>query len=260
MPLTDKLRAAVFARDKAICAFSGLSVWMLDYGATPFSHSDWPDHVVPRSRGGRDTIDNLVCASYFYNGKKSNNGRDRDYLFRDGRPSPTFLYRHGELSESQAKLLADHASITEADWYFNRALFNMNVALVDEAVGAKAKRGRHYWLRSAYRRLLSWRSLSGSSSTDSFVRRRLVRFSTSPDVQLMLSIGSADEDDLRRIYQRLLAHYRANDDVLDLFVAADGHRARVEVIKTSSRRPFVTTSLLSILRRNTARLMHISAG
>src|SRR5215211_6133145 len=47
MPLTDKLRAAVFARDKGICAFSNLSVWMLDYGTAPFGHPDWADHIKP---------------------------------------------------------------------------------------------------------------------------------------------------------------------------------------------------------------------
>ena len=42
MPLTDKLRAAVFARDKGICAFSGLSLWLLDYGTSPIGQGDWP--------------------------------------------------------------------------------------------------------------------------------------------------------------------------------------------------------------------------
>jgi 5-methylcytosine-specific restriction endonuclease McrA len=62
--MNDALRAAVFARDKAICSFSGLSVWYLDHGTAPFSHADWVDHVKPKSRGGKDTLENLVCA-YF---------------------------------------------------------------------------------------------------------------------------------------------------------------------------------------------------
>ena len=36
MGLTDNLRAAVFARDKAVYSFSGLSLWLLDHGTAPF--------------------------------------------------------------------------------------------------------------------------------------------------------------------------------------------------------------------------------
>ena len=77
---------------------------------------DWPDHMVPVSRGGKDTIDNLVCASHFYNRKKLNNGSDRIYLFRDGRPTEDFFWTHGELSEAQAVMLRRHACLTEADY------------------------------------------------------------------------------------------------------------------------------------------------
>jgi 5-methylcytosine-specific restriction endonuclease McrA len=83
--MNDGLRAAVFARDKGICSFSGLSVWYLDHGTAPFSHADWTDHVKPKSRKGGDTLENLVCASYFYNRKKLNNGSDCQYLFSEGR-------------------------------------------------------------------------------------------------------------------------------------------------------------------------------
>jgi 5-methylcytosine-specific restriction endonuclease McrA len=97
MPLTDKLRAAVFARDRGICGFSGLSLWLLDYGTSPIGQADWPDHIVPVSRGGKDTLDNLVCASHVYNRKKLNNTRDRVYLFRNGQPTEDFFWIHGEL-------------------------------------------------------------------------------------------------------------------------------------------------------------------
>ena len=163
MPLTDKLRAAVFARDKGICAFSGLSLWLLDYGTAPFGQPDWPDHIRPVSSGGKDAVDNLVCASYFHNRKKLNNGSDRSYLFRDGRPTADFFWTHGELSDAQATALRRHACLTETDWYFNRALYNVRIGLHDEATGFIAVRDRDYWLAAARKRLVAWRRLSGGA-------------------------------------------------------------------------------------------------
>ena len=58
MAVTDAMRAKVFARDKGICAFSGLSLWILDY-STPISHHDWVDHVRPASRGGKKNVELL---------------------------------------------------------------------------------------------------------------------------------------------------------------------------------------------------------
>src|ERR1043166_4837665 len=168
MPLTDKIRAAVFARDKGICAFSGVSLWILDYGTAPFGHPDWPDHVMPVSRGGKDTLDNLVCASFFHNSKKRNNSSDKAYLFRNGAPTELFYWTHGELSEVQADVMRRHSALVETDWYFNRALFIIRVALADEADGAIVTRGRDYWLNSAYKRLSAYRTLLGDIRTSSF--------------------------------------------------------------------------------------------
>jgi hypothetical protein len=151
--MNDALRAAVFARDKGICSFSGLSVWYLDYGTAPFSHADWVDHVQPKSRNGKDTLENLVCASYFYNRKKLNTGSDRQYLFSEGQPTETFFWTHGELSSQQAKLLKSHAALGSSDWYFNRAIYNIMVAIGDELVKADAVRSRDYWLASARKRM-----------------------------------------------------------------------------------------------------------
>ena len=254
MPLTDKTRAAVFARDKGICAFSGVSLWMLDYGTAPFGHPDWPDHVVPASRGGKDTLDNLVCASFFQNSKKRNNGSDKSYLFLNGVPTEDFYWTHGELSEVQAEVLRCHACIQEPDWYFNRALFNIRVALNNEANGAVVRRGRDYWLASAAKRLATWRTLSDDTSSRSFVRRGLVRYPASPDVRLMLSLANAEPGKLVGVYRSLLRHYRANRTTLDRFCRARTERSRAEVVAAARRHPLTTEPLMQALTRNAARL------
>jgi len=253
MPLTDKLRAAVFARDKGICAFSGLSLWMLDYGTAPFGHPDWPDHIVPVSRGGKDTLDNLVCASFFHNRKKLNNTSDRNYLFRNGAPTNMFFQTHGEVSDPQAQLLQRHARIIEADWHFNRALFNIRVALDDEAYGADVVRGRGYWLASAYKRLSTWRKISDDANVASFGRRGLIRYPSAPDVKLMLSLATADEPRMLSVYRQLLRHYRANRKVLDRFCHARTDQARMEALIVG-RNALATAPLIKPLRLNAVRL------
>ena len=141
--MRDTLRAAVFARDKGICAFSGLSVWYLDHGTARFSHADWVDHIKPRSRSGKNTLDNLVCASFFYNRKKLNNGSDRQYLFYGGKPTQIFFETHGELTVQQAAALVRHEPLKVSDWYFNRAIFNFMVAIGNEVYGFKANATRN---------------------------------------------------------------------------------------------------------------------
>jgi hypothetical protein len=253
MPLTDKLRAAVFARDKGICAFSGLSLWLLDYGTSPIGQADWPDHEVPVSRGGKHVLGNLVCASHFYNRKKLNNGADRTYLFREGRPTERFYWTYGEISEAQATILRRHACLTQTDWYFNRALFNIRVALENDADRVEVTRDRSYWLRSANKRLTVWRKLSGNATAVSFIRRGLVRFPKAPDVQLMLSLTSANEQEVIRIYRRLLVHYRANLRLLDRFCAARTDEARRKALLAASNR-VATEPLLAPLRVSAERL------
>lgn len=162
--MNDALRAAVFARDKGICSFSGLSLWYLDHGTAPFAHPDWVDHVRPKSKNGTDTLDNLVCASHFYNRKKLNNVSDRQYFFREGRPTEQFFWTHGELSRQQADLLARHSRLEVSDWYFNRAIFNIMVAIGDELAGAKVSRSRGYWLKSAKKRMSIWKDLTGGNT------------------------------------------------------------------------------------------------
>ncbi len=84
--LTDDMRAKVFIRDRATCAFSGISLWLLDYGAAP-GEEDWPDHILPVARKGTNDLDNLVCASAEYNFAKRVNTTSNLFLYRSGLPT-----------------------------------------------------------------------------------------------------------------------------------------------------------------------------
>jgi hypothetical protein len=251
--MNDALRAEVFARDKGICSFSGLSVWYLDYGTAPFSHADWVDHVQPKSRNGKDTLENLVCASFFYNRKKLNNGSDRQYLFSEGKPTETFFWTHGELSAQQAKLLKSHATLETSDWYFNRAIYNVMVAIGDELLKADAVRTRDYWLASARKRMTVWKKMTGGS-VRTFARRGLVRYPGATDVQLMLSLSDAAEKDWSDIYRRLLKLARLNDRTLARFLRAPNKEARLTIIRDAEKNGSATPPLLDVLEKNATRL------
>jgi hypothetical protein len=187
---------------------------MLDYGAAPFGHFDWPDHIVPVSRGGKDVLDNLVGASFSYNSKKLNNGRDKNYLFREGRPTDEFFWTHGEVSGEQAALLKRNARLTEA--------------------------------------LAIWRRLSGPGGASSFARRGLVRYPTAPDVRLMLSLAAADDRQILNAYGKLVVHYRGNCKTMERFCRARNAAERRAVLSKASDK--VTEPLINVLRRNFTRL------
>ena len=250
--MDDKLRAAVYARDKGICAFSGLSLWLLDYCTAPFAHYDWADHIKPRSRGGSDTINNLVCASFFHNRKKLNNGSDVQYLFKGGRPTELFFWTHGEISLEQSRLLSRNQALGESDWYFNRAVFNFLIALDNEYRRATVSRDKSYWLASAWKRLTNWRKLDGRGS--SFAERGLLRFPKAADTKLILSLADAREQDLPKIFKLLASHYRANNTVLDRFLRAPTAEGRIAILQNAKNSGRATEPLLATLRNNVSRL------
>ena len=252
MALNDRLRAAVYARDKAVCAFSGLSLWVLDEGAVPWAQADWPDHIRPQSRGGLDTVENLVCASHFYNRKKSHNGRDNQYLFRSGRPTEMFYWSHGTLSNEQIAMLRQHAAITESDWYFNRALWNLIVAMDDQWVGEETTRSTSFWINSAMKRLISWRKVS--AGVRSFEDRGLVTNPHEPDIKLMLALREAEIDRVRAIYRQLARHYAANATPFWRLEKARSDKVKLTIVQKALSNPLVTTPVRQALTRSAALL------
>jgi hypothetical protein len=63
---TDATKAAIFARDRATCCFSGANLWLLDKSLRTGWQADLADHIKPRSRGGTAAPENGVCASHTY--------------------------------------------------------------------------------------------------------------------------------------------------------------------------------------------------
>jgi hypothetical protein len=262
--LTNRLRAAVFARDKGICSFSGRSVWILDEVIAAWQH-DWPDHVLPVSRGGSDGLDNLVCATYFYNRKKSNNGADNAPFFREGHPTEIFFQLHAEIDGSLAARLVRHSAIVESDWYFNRALASILVLLDQKwrAPSVEYVRGVDYWQKSAAHRLADWRRMERDAGPEWFLRRGIVRHPESPDVRLMLSLAeerSSFEAAVVKVRRALRPYYTANAQSLYEFSIAKSAARRDAAIRHAELRRCATQPLLDLLRRNAKLLTNIEKG
>src|SRR5207302_7983136 len=94
---TDRQKAELFVRDHATCAYTGKSLWLLDYGADPYFEVDWADHRRPVARGGTSTLANGVCASWGANFAKSDSLKRHACMFRFGRATPAYLRDHGSV-------------------------------------------------------------------------------------------------------------------------------------------------------------------
>jgi len=230
--LTDALRAEVFVRDKAICAFSGISLWLLDHGATPTFQMDWPDHVKPASRGGSSLPDNLVCASYSYNSKKRNNSADNTYLFRNGKPTYFYWHNFGEVTAAQARFMA--RNFLPADWYFNRALANILVALNNRYWHRKRSRGTGYWLKAAAKKLAVYRKLA--ADCPSMASRGLLSNPLTADTRLMLSLRDATTyREISYIAAKLYPLFVSQSDIFYRFIEAKSPATRKAAVSSARR-------------------------
>src|SRR5690348_5360216 len=123
---SDFDKARIFARDRALCTYSGKSLWLLDYGAAPAS-IDWVDHYVPASRGGLVELDNGLCASWLFNKLKRDGGGTMP-LFFAGLSTVDFYTFYEVVAQTIAEHLRRFRTLHYSDWYFNRAVFQVRLA------------------------------------------------------------------------------------------------------------------------------------
>ena len=154
---TKKQKAEIFARDSGTCAFSGISVWLFDYGIRPNYEIDWADHIIPSAKGGSSDLCNGICASSFYNAKKKDNGSDNKFLFHHGQLTETYIRVHGKASSKLMSDLKRRKLLSPIDWYVNRAVANTFFAFdwrcELEFNGNEYKRDDEYYYRVAFNML-----------------------------------------------------------------------------------------------------------
>lgn len=252
---SHRQKAEIFARDRAICCFSGASLWLLDYGAAP-SSVDWADHITACVRGGKAEIANGACASARYNWVKRQHG-SAIYLFEEGRPTADFFEHHETVSEQIALHLRRFATLQWEDWYFNRALFRVLVCantLGERRMdGKRYARGFDYWAAAALKSLEQWRRAGGSVA--SMRERGLIPKRQTADQTLLLSLKDAKTvTSIKRVIAQITPYVRASRNAtLEQAEVQNLREARALLASLRSNR-YVVPRTRAAIRTNIERL------
>lgn len=247
----DKAKAKIFARDHATCSFSGKSLWILDHGATYFWEMDWADHDRPVSRGGRSNIENGVCASYSMNVKKGANTRDNLYFFRCGHPTEAYFSLIGCVPSEVAYRL--RRSVKDSDWYFNRALAQVMIAVEDIALGNEGgyKRKAPMWARSAIRRLRTWRKMTGKKGYADMQSRGLLPLKPTEDQRVLMALHAVDaKKEVLRGIRRLVPYYSASVAIVEGLGRMRSTGGARRLLQSAKRNPKVSPTIRRMVQRN----------
>lgn len=96
-------RRAVFQRDNYTCVYCGIMLGDLRKGKPITRASFTLDHVLPKSRGGRNTWGNTVCSCASCNQRKDNklpNEAGIKMLWEPKTPRVTYLVATGDIPDS----------------------------------------------------------------------------------------------------------------------------------------------------------------
>ena len=192
---SDKQKAAIYERDRAICAFSGKSLWILDYGVSPLWDMDWADHIKPSKRGGKSSVENGICSGAFFNSKKRDNSWDNVYFFKDGKPTSNYYFVHGEIPADLAKILIRNKSMHYSDWYLNRAFARFLIIMVKNRRKSRGKmdvRDEEYYAKASLKMLREWRKIINREKVENLEDRGLVPTPVNYDQNELLSLRHTD--------------------------------------------------------------------
>lgn len=214
---TDKQKAEIFARDKAMCAFSGKSLWILDYDLCPTYDIDWVDHIKPAMKGGDNSVENGVCASSFFNAKKKDNSHDNTYFFFAGTPTRYFYEFYEFIPEHTAEHIQKFQNLHWTDWYFNRALWMFMLALEYRfnpylSNGKKQIRDDEYYIKACFKRITEWKKLVERNNVANLTERGIFDPQTASNSQIPLFSLSevASVDDVFKLLDELFPLYKDN--------------------------------------------------
>jgi hypothetical protein len=246
---TENQKAEIFVRDRATCAFSGLSLWQLDYGIRPNRQIDWVDHIKPSASGGKASLDNGVCASHTFNAKKKGNAHDNICFVKHGKVTEDYIWVFGMPKQDLLSQLHRLSSLEVADWYFNKCIDNMmeglNWRCEIEFKNVKYKRDDAYWFEAGWKRLLKFRkNTSGQSMQD----RGLLTSPLPFGAELLLEAQNlVDKDEYLGWAEDVFPMYRASYKLLHDYFQTGSMELRqvvlVEAAKDSLIHPEVLKGL-----------------
>jgi hypothetical protein len=246
---TDAQKAEIYVRDKAMCAFSGASLWLLDSGACGYYLSDWADHVKPSSGGGASAIDNGICASWLYNYAKSDSPYPGVPLFSRGVPTQEFFLLQHQFTPADFERHVRFSKLDASDWSFNRAIWLLCLGLCwlsDAGEGQLRSRDNIYYAKAALKRISVWRALVAANSIETLEKRGLTPKPLQEDHKLLLAIrGVTSTQAILDIMNRLLPFHTANQAAFDgfmqrLYEPQSSHGPNRVFLQSLRSDPFIT--------------------
>lgn len=206
-------KAQIFARDKAICVYSGVSLWALDWGADAFSRIAWIDHVIPSSKGGPTTLDNGVCCDSWVNYDK----RDKvaqPFLLRASEPTAHFRRLNTAKQKAISANLERFSKLDLSDFFFNQAIKNVKLGFESmQPENWDRTRDWHHWARAAHNAIGIWKALFAKKRIGTLEDRGLVPMEPSAEQRLLLEIRETSSANEVYALMRTFAYYcQANLD------------------------------------------------
>ena len=207
-------KAQIFARDKAICWFTGKPLWTLDYWVSCLRDSDWVDHIKPAKRGWKNILENWICASSEANAKKRNNWADNKYIFRSWLPTFDFYKNFWAVPKYILDHLKRFEDINYADWYINRSLTHFMITIENlinpyDKKWNFVKRKSDYWAKASFWFLENYRKIIQKENIENFLERLYwENFDFGQDQKIMLKVLNAkDEFDILTIANEAKIYY-----------------------------------------------------
>lgn len=228
---SEKQKSEIFARDRATCAFSCLSLWFLDTGIKSNWQVDWVDHILPSAAGGSNDLDNGICASNLFNSKKRNNTADNIYFVKHGQITENYIRYFGAPTDLLIEQLERLKKLEPSDWYFNRCISSIFVGFDwrcdKEFKSITLKRDDNYWFKSALKRLRKYQKRTNQIG---LIDRGLLKEDIPFGSMELLKGEIVDTDDnFYSWVESLYSMYRESYKALFLYFGED-NKAKKEII------------------------------
>jgi hypothetical protein len=245
---TENQKAEIFVRDRATCAFSCVSLWLLDYGIRPNRQIDWVDHLRPSVSGGKADLDNGICVSHTFNAKKRGNASDNICFVKHGEITKDYIWMFGCPTQNLLAQLKRLKHLEVSDWYFNKCIDNIFEGLTwrceVEFKDVRYKRDDMYWFGSGWKRLTKFQKKKGRSIKE----RGLIMTPNPFGSELLLELEEIYEaEDYAQWIERIYPVFRANYRLLHLFFTLNDEDAKQGLIQEARLDNRVHPEVLSAL-------------
>ncbi len=248
---SDTQKYQIYMLDHATCAFSGISLWLLDNGIKRNWQMDWVDHVKPSAKGGGVNIDNGVCASDFYNAKKKQNSSDNKYLVFRGKVTKNYIDTLGLPDDKLTTQLSRLSNLNKSDWFFNRTIsgvFNgIDRRCYKNIVGINYTRDDEYWFKAGWKKFKTYLRLR---TNESIVKRGLMKSSIpfGSDILLELESVVSEKNYLEWIELVASKYYPTSELYFKYFSPFSENKE--ELIETAFLNPNVNPELIKSLQEH----------